>query len=126
MIPKMPALGLDDANYRKRSCSTQRLERGDDSETSRHAPVCRFGACSPNGVNRLLPKAANTRKDSQIRHTAGHAVGNLRSREHDPEKWVPAFGKDHAPPKGWSGMAARRDVIALQELAAWRRGDRGG
>jgi len=20
--------------------------------------------------------------------------------EHDPEKWVPVFGKDHAPPKG--------------------------
>ena len=22
------------------------------------------------------------------------------SPEHDPEKWVPVFGKDHAPPKG--------------------------
>jgi hypothetical protein len=20
--------------------------------------------------------------------------------EHDPEKWMPVFGKDHAPPKG--------------------------
>jgi hypothetical protein len=20
--------------------------------------------------------------------------------EHDPEKWIPVFGKDHAPPKG--------------------------
>jgi len=24
--------------------------------------------------------------------------------EHDPEKWIPVFGKDHAPPKGQSGM----------------------
>jgi hypothetical protein len=22
----------------------------------------------------------------------------LRQLEHDPEKWVPVFGKDHAPP----------------------------
>jgi hypothetical protein len=21
-------------------------------------------------------------------------------QEHDPEKWIPVFGKDHAPPKG--------------------------
>jgi hypothetical protein len=24
--------------------------------------------------------------------------------EHDPEKWIPVFGKNHAPPKGQSGM----------------------
>jgi hypothetical protein len=23
--------------------------------------------------------------------------------EHDPEKWKPAFQKDRAPPKSWSG-----------------------
>jgi hypothetical protein len=23
--------------------------------------------------------------------------------EHDPEKWIPVFGKDHAPPKCQSG-----------------------
>jgi len=33
--------------------------------------------------------------------------------EHDPEKWIPVFGKDHAPPKGQSGMTIRRKVIAL-------------
>ena len=26
-----------------------------------------------------------------------------RELEHDPEKWVPVFGKDHAPPKDQSG-----------------------
>jgi hypothetical protein len=23
----------------------------------------------------------------------------LHPKEHDPEKWIPVFGKDHAPPK---------------------------
>jgi hypothetical protein len=34
--------------------------------------------------------------------------------EHDPEKWEPVFGKDHAPPVSWSGMTIRRKVIPLQ------------
>ena len=34
-------------------------------------------------------------------------------QEHDPEKWIPVFGKDHAQPKGWSGMTTRREVITL-------------
>jgi hypothetical protein len=33
--------------------------------------------------------------------------------EHDPEKWKPVFGKDHAQTKGWSGMAFLRKAIAL-------------
>jgi hypothetical protein len=33
--------------------------------------------------------------------------------EHDPEKWVPVFGKDHPPTIGWSGMTIRRKVIPL-------------
>jgi hypothetical protein len=32
---------------------------------------------------------------------------------HDPEKWVPVFGKDHAPTIGWSGMTIRRKIIKL-------------
>jgi hypothetical protein len=35
MIPKKPAVGLDprvDTGFRKRSCSTKRLERDDDSK----------------------------------------------------------------------------------------------
>jgi hypothetical protein len=33
--------------------------------------------------------------------------------EHDPEKWVPVFGKDHAPTITRSGMTIRRKVILL-------------
>jgi hypothetical protein len=33
--------------------------------------------------------------------------------EHDPEKWIPVFGKDHAPPIASSGRATRREVIPL-------------
>src|SRR5262245_63218479 len=33
---------------------------------------------------------------------------------HDPEKWIPVFGKDHAPTKCWSGMTIRGKVIPLQ------------
>ena len=32
--------------------------------------------------------------------------------KHDPEKWRPVFGKDHAPTKRQSGMTSRREVIA--------------
>jgi hypothetical protein len=35
------------------------------------------------------------------------------SIEHDPEKWVPVFGKDHAPWISQSGMAIRRKAIPL-------------
>jgi predicted small lipoprotein YifL len=27
--------------------------------------------------------------------------------EHDPEKWLPVFGKDHAPAKGYVGIVSR-------------------
>jgi hypothetical protein len=33
--------------------------------------------------------------------------------EHDPEKWIPVFGKDHAPVIRQSGMTIRRKVILL-------------
>jgi len=33
--------------------------------------------------------------------------------EHDPEKWTPVFGKDHAPPIMESGIAIRRKAIPL-------------
>jgi hypothetical protein len=33
--------------------------------------------------------------------------------EHDPEKWIPVFGKDHAQRKQESGMAIRRNIIPL-------------
>src|ERR1043166_3636419 len=40
--------------------------------------------------------------------------------EHDPEKWEPVFGKDHAPAKAWSGMTIRRNVIPLHVVAEGR------
>jgi hypothetical protein len=36
--------------------------------------------------------------------------------EHDPEKWLPVFRKDHAPTKSWSLMMQRREIIMLQHL----------
>jgi hypothetical protein len=49
------------------------------------------------------------------------AIDPVLHLEHDPEKacpgldpgWIPVFGKDHAPPKSWSGMTIRRNVILL-------------
>jgi hypothetical protein len=32
---------------------------------------------------------------------------------HDPEKWIPVFGKDHAQTRSWSAMTIRRKVIPL-------------
>src|SRR5438067_7496741 len=42
--------------------------------------------------------------------------------EHDPEKWIPVFGKDHAPPIGWSGMTIRRKVNPALESQATANG----
>jgi hypothetical protein len=42
-----------------------------------------------------------------------HAAARVRAIEHYPEKWVPVFGKDHAPAKGWNGMTIRRKVIPV-------------
>jgi hypothetical protein len=33
--------------------------------------------------------------------------------KHDPEKWIPVFGKDHASSRSWSEMTIRRKVISL-------------
>jgi hypothetical protein len=30
------------------------------------------------------------------KHLASHKCGENKEIEHDPEKWVPVFGKDHA------------------------------
>src|SRR5258708_5929690 len=42
-----------------------------------------------------------------------HALGTREGLQHDPEKWEPVFGKDHAPTISWSGMTIRRKVIPL-------------
>jgi hypothetical protein len=36
-----------------------------------------------------------------------------RVLKHDPEKWIPVFGKDHAQTTSESGMTIRRKVITL-------------
>jgi hypothetical protein len=38
---------------------------------------------------------------------------NRNLPEHDPEKWIPVFRKDHAQTKRWSRMTTRRNVIML-------------
>jgi hypothetical protein len=47
-----------------------------------------FSRRSINGIGRAV-SAIDVRKDAA-------AGGRL---EHDPEKWIPVFRKDHAPPK---------------------------
>jgi hypothetical protein len=44
---------------------------------------------------------------------SANAFGKPGALEHDPEKWTPVFGKDHAPTISWSGMAIRRKAIPL-------------
>src|SRR5882724_11392959 len=49
------------------------------------------------------------------------------SLKHDPEKWEPVFGKDHAQTKRWSEMTIRRSVISrsfAQVHAGFGRGQR--
>ena len=48
--------------------------------------------------------------DASLREAVRRAERGL---EHDPEKWAPVFGKDHAPPISQSGMTIRRKVITL-------------
>jgi hypothetical protein len=43
--------------------------------------------------------------------------------EHDPEKWEPVFGKDHAQTKGQSGMPIQLNLIPF--LGTSRRPARG-
>jgi len=38
---------------------------------------------------------------------------SLLVREHDPEKWIPAFRKDHAQTRSWSAMTLHPEIIAL-------------
>jgi hypothetical protein len=46
-----------------------------------------------------------------------HSLTDVRL-EHDPEKWAPVFGNDHAPTISWSGMTIRRKVIPLHSAQA--------
>jgi hypothetical protein len=37
---------------------------------------------------------------SSFHATQATTIYDAVKLEHDPEKWAPVFGKDHAPPKG--------------------------
>ena len=67
------------------------------------------------------PAPAPAGRDRPHHHRRHHRRGRAEAAplslaavlEHDPEKWVPVFGKDHAPTIDQSGMTIRRKVIAL-------------
>jgi hypothetical protein len=41
------------------------------------------------------------------------APGPAIAQEHDPEKWIPVFRKDHAPSKSYSAQSIQPETIAL-------------
>jgi hypothetical protein len=55
-------------------------------------------------------RAPQDEVDSWYRYDSNFGNAAL---EHDPEKWEPVFGKDHAPTISWGGMTIRRKVIPL-------------
>src|SRR5262245_13726127 len=44
----------------------------------------------------------------------GAPVHGRQVPEHDPEKWEPVFGEDHAPARIWSVMISEANIITLQ------------
>jgi hypothetical protein len=54
----------------------------------------------------LIPKFAKSKPQT----LANFGIGTL---EHDPEKWIPVFRKDHAPPKIQSAMTIQPKAIAF-------------
>src|SRR5262245_29416531 len=50
--------------------------------------------------------------ESSARSFQGRLMPSLHLK-HDPEKWVPVFGKDHAQTRSWSGRTIQGKVIPL-------------
>src|SRR5262249_55639877 len=48
---------------------------------------------------------------------SGRAALEANLLEHDPEKWVPVFGKDHAPTRGYGAAGHRGAAIATVGVA---------
>jgi hypothetical protein len=46
-------------------------------------------------------------------HPKAAAVNVSSTLRHDPEKWEPLFGKDHAQTRSWFGMTIRGKIIPL-------------
>jgi len=61
----------------------------------------------------VIPDASRQRVDPELKYHGGGKIARLGVLEHDPEKWVPVFGKDHAPNNKLKRMTTRREVITL-------------
>ena len=75
------------------------MERDDDSK-KRHRALTALQSVEPQlrgAAMALKPFALGLPRGG--RADDGHAVGEARCLEHDPEKWMPVFGKDHAKSK---------------------------
>src|SRR4051794_39449931 len=90
----------------------------------RGSPFRAWGTCAERAgsaaLNLATTEAADVSAQIQImrNRTAAPGVFSGANRspvalEHDPEKWIPVFGKDHAQRRSWSGMTIRRKVIPL-------------
>jgi hypothetical protein len=51
--------------------------------------------------------------EERISPGAASAVARGRALEHDPEKWKPVFGKDHAPRKNLDRNPMQLDRIMV-------------
>src|SRR6202048_3047226 len=66
-------------------------------------------SCTEAGCTHALPaRIARNRVRRELQRD-----GMSSSLEHDAEKWVPVFGKHHAPTITYSGMAIRRKANTL-------------
>jgi hypothetical protein len=61
----------------------------------------RYAGASESGKQTIARGAENAalRRSSRRGQRAGAVSGGADSLEHDPEKWMPVFRKDHAPTK---------------------------
>ena len=66
-------------------------------------------------ISSLLRKVGEDR----LPHENGwRSESSLCPSEHDPEKWIPVFRKDHVPPKIQSATSIQLKAIALQRHKA--------
>jgi hypothetical protein len=97
------------SGFRKRSCSNKKLERDDDS-TKRHPALAGVQAPGEDALLRVQAVLGLVEHDrlrplgDLVAAMGGQAVqeqriglGRLREPWPLPEKWIPVFGKDHAP-----------------------------
>ena len=105
--------------------------RSTPPSTARPPPIT-SPSCSahlPVQGDQARPRRAGRRRTrlSRRRHAVGRDPPAHRLLKHDPEKWLPVFGKDHAQTKTQSGMTtSKRSHRALAVAPALEvRGDEG-